>query len=470
MADLDLAYQPASALAARIRRKELSPVELMDNVLARIAEVNPQANCFCFVYPEEARAAARAAEAAVMQGAPLGPLHGVPIAFKDMTPTRGKRTTLGSCAFEHWVPDHDAVVVRRLAAAGAIMVGKTTTSEFAATGITETTLWGVTRNPWNLGHTPGGSSGGAGAAVAAGCVPLAEGCDMGGSVRIPAAFCGVVGLKPSFGRIPFDILPSQFDSYCHFGPLARSVADAALFLRAAEGPDLDDISSLPPAPAIPDPLPRSVAGLRLALSTDLGYYAVDPEIAANLRAVAALLRDRGAIVEEVELGLTREINDIGYRHWNVYTAVIAGPHLARWRDVMDPFVVQMAEAGLKMDAVSFKQLECDRTAQWRKLAPLFRSHDALLCPTTSIPAPPTGVSDGDFGFDDAAGRYHQYEMTFPFNLFSACPALSMPSGFAASGLPTAVQIVGRPHADATVLTIGAALEAATPHLSRRPPL
>ncbi len=289
MADDELRYLPAVELARRIAERELSPVEVMDSTLARIDAVQPVLNAFCFVFPEEARAAARAAEQAVMAGKPLGPLHGVPIAIKDFTPTKGKITTRGSYAFEHWVPDRDALIVRRLRAAGAIMVGKTTTPEFAYSSFTESPLWGITRNPWDPGRTPGGSSGGSGAAVASGCVPLAEGTDMGGSVRIPAAFCGLVGLKPSLGRIPMDILPTVFDSISHFGPLARTVADAALFLRVAQGPDDCDIQSLVPALEVPVPPPGKVEGLRLALSLDLGFYAVDPEVAANTRAAAEAL-------------------------------------------------------------------------------------------------------------------------------------------------------------------------------------
>ena len=470
MPDLELCYMSAAEMAARIARREISPVVAVDNALARIDAVNPHLNCFCFVYHDEARERARVAEEAVMAGRPLGPLHGVPIAFKDMTPTRGKRTTLGSCIFEHWIPDRDAVVVERLLAAGAIMVGKTTTSELAATSFTETRLWGVTRNPWRTDRTPGGSSGGSGAAVAAGCVPLAEGCDMGGSVRIPAAFCGIVGLKPSFGRIPFDILPSQFDTYCHFGPLARRIGDAALFLAVAQGQDDRDISSLPIPPAIPARMSPDVAGLRLALSIDLDYYAVDAEVEANLRTVAEALRSLGAVVDEVEIGWTRAINDAGYRHWNAYMAAFAGPYLEEWRATMDPFLVKMIEDGLRMSAVELKQTEFVRTQQWEKIAPVFRRFDALLCPTTAVPAPPTGASDFDYGHDDADGRYHQFEMTFPFNLISPCPALSVPSGFTCEGLPTAAQIVGRPHGDATVLRIGAALELATGWDQARPPV
>ena len=204
MANHELCYTPAVTLARRIASREISPVEVVANSLERIEEVNPKLNCFCFTYPEEALEKANAAERAVMEGAPLGPLHGVPIAIKDFTPTAGKTTTMGSRVYRDHVPDQDARVVSDLLGAGAIMVGKTTTPEFAYDGFTHSPLWGVTRNPWNPDRTPGGSSGGSGAAVASGCVPLAEGSDMGGSVRIPAAFCGIVGLKPKSGPDPHD--------------------------------------------------------------------------------------------------------------------------------------------------------------------------------------------------------------------------------------------------------------------------
>lgn len=468
MADMELAYMSATELAGKIRRRQISPVEVVRNALERIEAVNPQLNCFCFVYPEDALDAARKAEHSVMRGDPLGPLHGVPVAFKDMTPTRGKRTTLGSYAYEHWVPDHDAVVVERLLVAGAIMVGKTTTSELAASGFTQSALWGVTRNAWNPDRTPGGSSGGSGVAVATGCVPLAEGCDMGGSVRIPAAFCGVVGLKPSLGRIPFDILPSQSDTYCHFGPLARSVDDAALFLSAAQGRDDRDLMSVPDRLDLPATVPSDVRNLRIALSPDLGYYAVHPEIVANLHATADALRRRGAEVVEVKLGLTREINDIGYSHWNVYLAAIAADLVATWGDRMDKVILQAVEDGLKMDGVTFKKLEFARARLWSEFRKVFIDHDALLCPTMSILAPRTGLTDLDFGTTDAEGRFHQYEMTFPFNVFSLCPAISVPSGFA-DGLPTAAQLVGRPYDDITVLRLAKAVTQDMDPARHRPP-
>jgi len=468
MSDHKITAMTAQDLAAAIRHREISPVEAVRASIDRIDDVNPKLNCFCFVYPDEAIAQAREAERRVMRGDDLGPLHGVPIAIKDMTPTKGKRTTLGSYGFKDWVPDHDAVVVERLTGAGAIMVGKTTTSELAFSFFTNTPLWGVTRNPWDVTRTPGGSSGGSAAAVASGCVPLAEGCDMGGSVRLPASFCGIVGLKPSFGRIPFDILPSQFDSYCHFGPLARTVGDAALFLAAAQGPDDRDFSSLPQGAAVSWTGAKDVGGLKIALSTDLGYYAVDPEVEANMLAAAEVLRSLGAQVEPVQIDGSPEINEAGWMHWNVYTALIAEDIFEANKHRMDPAVVTAVEAGRQAFATEFKRVELVRTRLWQRMAPIFARYDALLCPTTALPAPPAEADEADYGHVDADGRYHHYEMTFIFNMLSACPALSVPSGFTAAGLPTGLQIAGRRYGDETVLRIGAALEAALGWRSNHP--
>jgi Asp-tRNA(Asn)/Glu-tRNA(Gln) amidotransferase A subunit family amidase len=470
MTDLELSYMPATDMARRIRARELSPVEVMENALSRIEAVNPTLNAFCFTYPQEALEKARAAEAAVMAGAALGPLHGLPIAIKDFTPTKGKVTTRGSHVFADWVPDFDPAIVERFAAAGAIMVGKTTTPEFAYSSFTESPLWGITRNPWDPARTPGGSSGGSSAAVTTGCVAFAEGTDMGGSVRIPAALCGIVGLKPSLGRIPMDILPTVFDSISHFGPLARTVGDAALFLATAQGPDDRDIQSISPGIEVPVPPPTDVRGLRLALSIDIGFYAVDQEVEANTRAAAAALADVGAVVEEVEIAWTKEIVDVWYDYWGVLLAAAFADHLEAFRDKMDPLVVGLIEAGLALDAVAFKRIEAVRTAQWRELTHIFRNHDALLCPTMALPAPPVGGSEAAYGRVDAQGRYHGLDMTSPFNNVGQCPALSVPSGFTAAGLPTALQIVGRRFDDVGALRIGAALEAARPWSGRRPGL
>jgi Asp-tRNA(Asn)/Glu-tRNA(Gln) amidotransferase A subunit family amidase len=470
MADLELCFTPATELAHRIRAKEVSPVEVVRNSLARIEEINPRLNCFCFVYPEEALALARAAEAAVMAGRPLGPLHGVPIAIKDLTPTKGKRTTLGSYTHERWVPAYDAAIVESLARAGAIMVGKTTTPEFAYSSFTESPLWGITRNPWNPERTPGGSSGGSGAAVAAGCVPLAEGTDMGGSVRIPAAWCGIVGLKPSLGRIPMDILPSVFDNISHFGPLARTIDDARLFLAAAQGPDDRDIQSNGTPLALDGPQPASIKGLRLALNIDLGCYGVDSEVEASVRAAAAALTEAGATVEEVEIPWTRRVADGWNETWQVFMAAYFGHLLDEYRDRMDPRVVALIEAGNRMSARDYKRLEIERTEQWRSFLSIIRKYDALLCPTMSVAAPPVGRDDATYNADRSGGLYHGLDMCGQFNNLAPCPALSVPAGFTRDKLPVGLQIVGRRWRDDTVLTIGKALEGVRPWAAQRPPI
>lgn len=470
MVDFELCYASATDLAQRIRSGAISPVDVVRNSLARIEEVQPQLNGFCFVYPEEALERARAAEAAAMKGEVWGPLHGVPIAIKDLTPTRGKRTTMGSHIYEHWVPDKDAAVVAKLIGAGAIMVGKTNTPEFAYSTFTESPLWGITRNPWNRERTPGGSSGGSAVAVATGCVALAEGSDMGGSVRIPASFSGVVGLKPSFGRIPFEILPSQFDSISHFGPLARTVEDAAVFLAVTQGPDECDIQTLKPALDVVLPLDPDLQGMRIALSVDLGYCRIAPQVEACTRSAADALRDAGAVVEEVDLGWTREIHDAWLRHWGVYLAAFFGQHLGEWRSKMDPNVVELMDEGFAMGAVDFKRIEFVRTRQWQTLGPILERFDALLCPTMSRTAPEVGRAETDFVIDDAEGRFLGLDLTLPFNFVSQCPAISVPFGFDDQALPIGVQVVGRRYDDLTTLRIAKALETATGGGYKRPPL
>ncbi len=470
MSDLGLAYTSASELAGLIRAKEISPVEVIENTLARIDEIDGDLNCFCFVYPEEALHAARTVEQAVAGGENLPPLAGVPVAFKDLTPTKGKRTTMGSRVFEHWEPDFDAAVVEKLANAGAILVGKTTTPEFAHSGFTESPLWGVTRNPWNPARTPGGSSGGSAVAVATGCVPLAEGTDMGGSVRIPAADCGVVGLKPSLGRIPMDILPSLFDNISHFGPLARTVDDVALFLAAAQGPDERDIQSIGVGLDIPSPIPSDIEGRRIAMSVDLGCYEVDPDVEANLREVARALQDAGAVVEEVELKWTADIHQLWDQTWGVFMAAYFGQYLDEWRDQLDPDVVRLMEVGFATSAVDYKRLEIVRSRQWDELAKVFTDFEALITPTVAYPAPLVDTKHMDDLAINQQGRLVSRFMTVPFNMVGQCPVLSVPSGFSPDGLPTAVSICGRRFDDLTVLMIGAAVEQARPWVGSRPPI
>jgi Asp-tRNA(Asn)/Glu-tRNA(Gln) amidotransferase A subunit family amidase len=469
MTNLELAFTPAVDLARMIATRTVSPVEVVSNALSRIDDVNPKVNCFCFVWHDEALEAARIAAQVVARGEAVGPLHGVPVALKDTTPTAGHRTTLGSYTHENWIPDRDAYIVGALRRAGAIIVGKTTTPEFAHTLLTDSPLWGVTRNPWNVARTTGGSSGGSAAAVATGCVPLAEGTDMGGSVRIPAAWCGIVGLKPGLGRIPMDTLPGLFDLMSHHGPLARTVDDVRLFLQVTQGPDDADILSVPCPLDLDSPVPASVEGLRLGLSIDLGLWAVDPAIERAVRGAATALTTAGAVVDEVEVKVTRKDEEVWVDLWGVFMATYYGHLVEKYAAKMDPDVLQLIESGKKMSAVQLKGLELERTALWRRLAPVFASHDALLRPTMSTGPSPAAKADRPTAPPED-GRYHAADMTGVFNLVAPCPALSVPCGWDAESLPIGLQVVGRRWREDAVLQVGRAVELAIPDAIRRPPI
>lgn len=468
MDNVELAFVSAARLVSLIRKKRISPVEVIDNCLDRIEEINPALNCFCFVYPEEARRKARAAEQALTAGRATGPLHGVPVAFKDLTPTRGKTTTMGSYVHEHWVPDFSAAIVEKFEAAGAIIVGKTTTPEFAYDGFTHSPLWGLTRNPWNLERTPGGSSGGSGAAVASGCVYLAEGSDMGGSVRIPASYCGIFGLKPSLGRIPMDILPSVFDNISHFGPLARTIDDVALFMRVAQGPDERDIQSNPIPQDFDLPVPNASAGFNLAFSMDLGHMVVGEDVQTVIKESLNLLRRAGVNITEVALDWPAELQDVWSDLWKVFMAAYFGRHLESWRDRMDPNFVALIEGGREISAVAYKRLEIARTAAWRKLASILSAFDGLLCPVMTTTAPKVDGSYQDVYAIDDEGRFHGLDLTAVFNLVAQCPALSVPAGFGKDGLPLGLQVVGRRFDDYGTLRIGAAIDRVLRFSKHRP--
>jgi len=469
MVDLDLCYTPATELIRRYLAREVSPVDVVQNSLDRIEEVNGTLNCFCFTFPEEALEKAKAAEQKLASGN-ARPLEGIPLAIKDFTPTKGKVTTRGSRLLQDWIPDWDPVLVERLEAAGAIMVGKTTTPEFATSGFTDSPLWGITRNPWDTSRTPGGSSGGSGAAVASGCVPLAEGTDMGGSVRIPAGLCGIVGLKPSLGRIPMDIIDTVYCNISHFGPLARTVNDAALFLDVVQGEHSSDIQSLPRCP-LPRPVSSDARGMKFALDVTLGFCAVDPGVEANLRVTADALADAGAVVEEIDLGWDSKIVDMWNGSWAIFMAAaydnLTNVPLDENRERMSEGMVKLIEKGRKIDAVTARKWEFERTRYWHKLGAVLESHHALLCPTMAITAPPVEMRDWDFTGTNETGLLKCMDMTSPFNYMAQCPVLSVPSGFV-DGLPTAAQIVARRWDDELALRIGAAIEEIMPWAHKQP--
>lgn len=450
---------PATDIAGGIRAGAFRCEDVVAESIRRAKVVQATLNPFTIIREEEALEAARKADASVQRGEGTGPLHGVPFAAKDLTPTNGDVTTMGSWTKADWVPLETALCVRRLQDAGAILVGKTTTPEFAYSSFTNSPRWGITRNPWNSERTAGGSSGGSAVAVATGVVPFAEGSDMGGSVRIPAAFCGIVGLKPSLGRIPMTILPSVFDNISHFGPLARTVGDATSFMAATAGPSDEDISSLPIGFDGQKASRNGLAGLRFAFSLDLGYYQVQPQVEAVIRQAVAVLREAGAIVDEVPMNWTRAVNDEWFDLWCVFMSAFFGNLLPENRHHMDHSVVSMIERGLAMNATTYKRVELLRTDMWRDMASLFRRYDAFLCPTNAITAPPVHETDDDYVETLPGGLFKGLDMTCPFNMLPQCPALSLPVGLSDEGLPVGLQIVGKRYADEDVLAIAAALEA-----------
>jgi Asp-tRNA(Asn)/Glu-tRNA(Gln) amidotransferase A subunit family amidase len=463
----DVCARSAASLAAAIARREVSPVEVVEATLARIARLQPALNAFVTVTAEEALAAARRAEERVMRGDPLGPLHGVPVSAKDTLWTAGVRTTMGSAIHADFVPPADAAVVARLRAAGAILVGKTTTPEYAHKGVTDSPLLGVTRNPWSPAHTCGGSSGGAAVAAATGMGPLALGTDEGGSIRIPASFCGVVGLKPTFGVVPrHPVGVAEF--LTHLGPLVRTVEDAALFLTVVAGPDARDGGSLaaPPADYRAD-LTRPPAPLRVAWSPRLGYATVDAEVLRVTAAAVRTLERLGWPVEEADPGFEdpAAIAD-AFRHPGLAAAL--AEHLPAWRERMDPSLVALVEAGLRLTALDVARAQAARHALWDRVHAFFQRYDLLATPAVAVPpllagTPPPREIEGR-----PVPRRGWIAFTYPFNL-TGQPAVSLPAGVTAEGLPVGFQLVGRRCEDALLLRAAAAYEAARPWADRWPP-
>ncbi len=336
---------PALALAAAIRAKTLSPIEVVDAVLARIERTHAALNAYCTVTADAARTAARNAEAAVMRGDTLGPLHGVPVSVKDLVLTKGVRTTWGSRVYEHFVPDEDAPVVERVKQAGAIILGKTNTPEFGHKGVTDNLVFGPSRNPWSLTHTPGGSSGGGAAAVAAGLGPLAVGTDGGGSIRIPCSCCGIFGIKPTLGRVAAAPTYGGLDTLSHTGPMTRTVRDAALMLTAIAGPDPRDLTSLPGDETnYLVALEGGIKGLRVAWTPDWGYAAVDPQVRGITEAAARRFADAGCSVEEANPGFSDPANPFAVL-FNAAFAARLGGIVTEWRDRMDPGLVSLVDDG-----------------------------------------------------------------------------------------------------------------------------
>jgi aspartyl-tRNA(Asn)/glutamyl-tRNA(Gln) amidotransferase subunit A len=455
-------YTSALELVSMVRRRELSPVEIITAFIRRIETVNPKVNAFCTTTFDSAIEEAKQAEKAVMENKPLGPLHGVPFSIKDLVYTKGVRTMRGSKIFESFVPQEDAPLVERLKKAGGILMGKTTTPEFGHKGMTDSPVTGITRNPWNLDLTPGGSSGGAAAQITAGMTPLAVGTDGGGSIRNPASLSGIFGLKPTFGRVP--VYPAgSFDSLSHAGPMARTVADAALMLSVMAGPHEADSLSLE---GVPDDylgkLKAGIKGLRIAWSPNLGFVPVVEKQVADITAKAArTFEELGAHVDEVTDTGFEDPLPIHGALWFGGLAGFLGEYLADWESQMDPLLVSWTRMGLQLSAADFVRAQIKRHELRDKVRKFFKNYDLLLTPTLPVVAFKAGVSAQE-GLKDSPVDYRNWSpFSAIFNL-THIPAASIPAGFTGQGLPVGLQIIGPRFADLRVLQASAAFEEVRP--------
>jgi amidase len=467
----DLCLRPATELSALLRSREISARELLEAHLDRIDRLNPAVNAVVTLDADGARAAADAADAALAAGDPVGPLHGLPVAHKDTHATGGMRTTWGSPLHADTVPLRDELVVARLAAAGAIRVGKTNVPEFAAGSHTFNPLFGATHNPYRHGLSAGGSSGGAAAALAAGFVPLAEGSDMGGSLRNPAAFCNVVGLRPTPGRVPTWPAPMAWSQLSVQGPMGRTVADVALQLSALAGPDARvPISLDEPGAGFAAPLPERLDGLRIAWAPDLGgQVTVDPAVTGVLASSVAVFESLGATVEEACPDLSGADEVFGtLRAW-LFEATF-GEISRRTPEQVKESIRWNAEMGAKLTGPDLARAEQLHTRLYERMVAFFGQYDVLLAPTTQVLPFPVEI---EYPTEIAGVHQDNYlEWMRSCTVISAtgCPALSVPGGFTADGLPVGLQVIGAPRADRRVLEVGHAFEQATRFGERRPAL
>lgn len=463
MTNDDLCYFTAREALALFARRKLSPVELLKALIARSEKLNPQINCWSDTYFEEAMDKARAAEARYMKrGGRTRALEGLPIAVKDAQRVKGKRTTQGSLILKDHVDDHSDPMVERLEKAGAIIHARTTTPEFCLSGVCRSRIWGVTHNPWNLDFGPGGSSGGSGAALAAGLTPLATGTDIGGSIRIPASACGIVGFKPPHGRNP-DGPPANFDRYNHCGPMTRSVGDAALMQSVTAGPHRLDHDSLKSRVALPAKA-QSIKGAKIAWSMDLGYRQVSEDVRRNTLAALDAFRSLDCIVEEVDPGWTIGV-DQAAAHW--YNTMHFGRQTVWWKkthaDLMTDYAVKFADVAEKTAADDVHVAWETSNKMYETLGPVLADHDVFICPTLGIPAVRADHDpwDDDFRINGVkVDPEFGYSFTHQFNMLHNCPVMALPSGMAATGVPTGIQIVGRTFDDARVFRLALAFEKA----------
>lgn len=461
MTDLDLCYLPAHEALRRFKSKELSPVELMEATIRRAETTKSTVNALTYTHFDEAMDLARKAEAKYAKGARVGVLEGLPIGIKDESEIKGKPTSAGSLILKDHVAEQTSTMNARIMRAGGIVHARTATPEFCCAATTWSRLWGVTRNPWSLDHTCGGSSGGAGASLAAGTSSIATGSDIGGSIRIPAAACGVVGYKPPYGRNPDDP-PFNLDFFCHTGPMARTVTDAILLQNVMAGPSPHDIATLRPKLRLPLDY-KPIRGWKIAFSMDLGFFEIDPEVRRNTLSALDTFRDLGAEIVEVDLGWKWESLQAGMTYLEHLFGGYLSDLLSDHADEMTTYARQFAEKGKNSKALDFVNSLEMINEMYQTFGPMMEKYHAFICPTNALPAV---SADFDHSRDKltidgkSVDPMLGWAMTTPFNMLSRCPVISMPSGRATNGVPTGIQIVGRSYRDADVFRAAMAYETA----------
>lgn len=470
-AEDNICYLTATEALKRFRERSLSPVELMAAVIERCEEVNPTVNAITNRFYDEAMASARAAEKRYENGT-ARPLEGIPLASKELHPIKGMRTSWGSKIFENTPAEYTLPSIERLLDAGAIVHIRTTTPEFAHAGHCHSPLYGITRNPWNLDYSSCGSSGGSAVAVATGMATLATGDDGGGSIRMPASANGLVGFKPPFGRNPGCLLDTWFEMILHVGVITRSVNDSALAQNIMNGQHEMDIMSLPGKLTIPDNS-EPIRELRIAYSPNLGYFEIDPSVQKNTEAAVEKLRELGCKVEEVNVAWTDEAYDAWVTHWEGLFATVAGKHMTRWQYKMDPFVRGLIQRGQQHSAVRVKQTEMVRTEMWKELSSIFERYDALICPTLGVAGLAADHKNDDPNFQingKPVDAYLAWALTYPFNILSQLPVMSVPTGMSSVGVPTGMQIITSPYDDLTAFQVARAYEKVAPWGGKHPKL
>ena len=465
----ELNFMTARDLARRIQGGELSAVEVMEAHLDRIDRLNPVVNAIVTLLPERALADARAADAALARGDDIGPLHGLPIAHKDTLATKGIRTTQGSPIYADTVPHENALIVERIQRAGAIPIGKTNVPEFGAGSQTFNTLFGTTLNPYDLSKTPGGSSGGAAAALATGMHPIADGSDLGGSLRNPGGYCNVVGFRPSPGRVPKVNTKSAWFDMTVNGPLARTVGDVAMMMSVIAGPDpRSPITLEDPGAIFARSLERDFRGIRVAWSRDLGGLPVDPRTTAVLESQRAIFADLDIDLVEAEPDLSDadEVFHI-FRAWDFELSY--GDLLDNHRDLLKDTVIWNVEQGRALSGPDIGHAARLRSEIFRRVHDFFAEYEFLLLPVSQVPPFPADIPYPPEINGTPMASYIEWMRTCSRITVTGHPAISVPAGFTPEGLPVGLQIVGRARDDWGVLQLAHAFERATNHWRRRPP-